>query len=291
MASQGKMSHNEQPDIPVVSRQDMSSESYQDASPVETTNDASYEVEEFRVPSTYEETPNSTNWQEVLRQQRPEEILMEMGYDEDSVHLMQELKDVDPKMVQILTNWKNDGDSVVEYLKELVTDYAEMPSEEVMRRQLREEYPKASDRQLDILYRKEIVEKYNLDSMDEELVEEGKLLLDVRADSYREKLVQQQQEKLLPKYEKKVDDTEIRAQEEFSSYKSNLLQDNLTRSLLETSVLSIGEGDDKFNYRIGDPQDVVNSLLDSETWAAKLFDVQVDSNGSEKYVPNISLLR
>lgn len=288
MAKEGKMSGNDGPAIPVVSRSDFQEPAQPSSSPVETTNE---QPASTGYESSSDDNTNAlggeTPWSEVLRQQRLEDVLTELGYDEDSVHFMKELKDVDPKMVEILSRWKDDGDSVIDYLKELSVDYGDMPSEEVMRHQLREEYPKATERQLEVLYRKEIVERYNLDSMDDDLVEEGRALLDAKAEAFRDKLISRQQDFLLPKYDKKVDDTEVRAQKEFDNYKSNLLQDQLTRQLLETKRLTIGEGEDKFNYAISDPQSVINNLFDSNEWASKLFEIKVDSEGNEQYVPNI----
>jgi len=81
-----------------------------------------------------------------------------LGYDENSVSFVKELKELDPKMVKFLDTWKNNGDALQDYLKEAATDYATMPSEDVMRHQLREEYPKASEKQLEILFRKEVIE-------------------------------------------------------------------------------------------------------------------------------------
>jgi len=46
-----------------------------------------------------------------------------------------------------------------------------MLPEEVMRHQLQEEYPKANAATLNALYKKKIVEAYNLDSEDNEIAE------------------------------------------------------------------------------------------------------------------------
>jgi len=229
----------------------------------------------------------SQNWQEVLKQQKQEVILKELGFDEKAIDFVKELKEVDPKMAKFFSNWKSNGDSISEYLKEMSTDYSKMPSEEVMRHQLREEYPKATERQLEVLFRKEIVEKYNLDSMDEDLVEEGKLLLDAKAEAYREKLVQKQQEYLLPNYEQKVDQSQIDAEKEFEKYKTNLMSNQVTQELIQNKRISIGEGDEKFNYSVANPNNIIENLLDSNSWANKLFDIQKDANGEEVFVPNV----
>lgn len=293
MAKQGKMSHENNPVVPRVEpRAEVKSETKsetktQEPTPVETTKESIESKVEPEVQKIAKEEPQANQWQEVLRQQKPEAILKELGFNEDAVSLLSELKEVDPKMAKFLNTWKTNGDGIKDYLKEMTTDYSQMPSEDVMRHQLREEYPKATDKQLDVLFRKEIVEKYNLDSMDEDLVEEGKLLLDAKAEMYREKLIQKQQEYLLPQYTQKTDDSEERAQQEFENYKNNLLSNQLTQDMMQNKRLSIGEGDEKFNYPLTDPNSVVNNLFDSNSWANKLFEVQKDANGNEQFVPNV----
>jgi hypothetical protein len=289
MAKQGKMSHENSPVVPgIAPKSEPKSEAKtQEPTPVETTKESIESKVESEAQKIAKEEPQANQWQEVLRQQKPEAILKELGFNEDAVGLLSELKEVDPKMVKFLSTWKTNGDGIKDYLKEMTTDYSQMPSEDVMRHQLREEYPKATEKQLDVLFRKEIVEKYNLDSMDDDLVEEGKLLLDAKAEMYRDKLVQKQQEYLLPQHTQKTDESEERAQQEFENYKNNLLGSQLTQDMMQNKRLSIGEGDEKFNYPLTDPNSVVNNLFDSNAWSNKLFEVQKDANGNEQFIPNI----
>jgi hypothetical protein len=188
-------------------------------SPVETTTDNStnkYDTrelwsDEINASKTQtEEEDYYESWQDAVKTQTPDEVLKALGYDDNLVSFINGLKDVDPKMVGFLNTWKENG-NVSGYLKELNTDYAEMPAEDVMRHQLRAEYPKASEAQLDVLYKKEIVEKYGLNSYDEDEVNEGKLLLEAKAEKYRDDLVRQQQDRLLPQA---PDKTEAMLQEE-----------------------------------------------------------------------------
>jgi hypothetical protein len=286
MAKEGTMSHSEKLQMPSVGRGEEPKAA--EPTPVETTN-----VE--NVAQGESEPPISANvgayelpqWQEVLKQQQPEAVLKELGYDDSAVGFLKELKDVDPKMVEFFNIWKSDKENLKYYLEEITTDYEQMSSEDVMRRQLREEYPKATERQLDVLFRKEIVERYNLDSMDEDLVEEGKLLLDAKAESYREKLMQQQEEIQLPQYVNSASESEMRAQQEFENYKQNLISNQLTQELMQNKRLTIGEGDEKFSYNLTNPNNIVNNLFDSNAWANKLFDIQKDSQGNEVFVPNV----
>ena len=290
MAKEGTMSHSEKLQMPSVGRGEEPKAA--EPTPVETTNVENVAQGESEPPisAKVEEqasTQVQTQWQEVLKQQQPEAILKELGFDDSAVGFLKELKEVDPKMVQFFNMWKSDGDSLKDYLQEITTDYSQMPSEDVMRRQLREEYPKATEKQLDVLFRKEIVERYNLDSMDEDLAEEGRLLLDAKAESYREKLIKQQEEFQLPNYASSASESEANAQKEFDNYKQNLISNQLTQELLQNKRLTIGEGDEKFSYNLTNPNNIVNNLFDSNAWANKLFDIQKDSQGNEVFVPNV----
>jgi len=292
MAKEGTMSHSDNMVVTPVGRNEEAKAA--EPAPVETTNDGNVTNAEPESPISAKveeqvQTQVQPQWQEVLRQQQPEAILKELGFNENAVGFLKELKEVDPKMVQFFNMWKSDGDSLKDYLKEMTTDYSQLSSEDVMRRQLREEYPKATEKQLDVLFRKEIVERYNLDSMDDDLVEEGRLLLDAKAESFRDKLTQKQQEYLLPQYtqDNSASESEMRAQQEFENYKQNLTSNQLTQEMLQNKRLTIGEGDEKFSYSITNPNDIVNNLFDSNAWANKLFDIQKDSQGNELFVPNV----
>ena len=218
--------------------------------------------------------------QEVLRNNQPEVILKELGFDDNLVGFLKEFKELDPKMVAFLNTWKTGGD-IQAYVKEMSTDYTKMPAEEVMRHKLRQEYPNASERQLDILYRKEVAEKYNLQSDDETEAEEGRLLLEAKADKYRTDFTQRQQQFLLPKApEPKADQPNLeleRQKQEFEAYKSVVAQHDLTKNILATKQFSIGEGAEKFNFPV-DPQGLTDLLYDSGKWAASLY----NEDGSPK---------
>lgn len=211
--------------------------------------------------------------QEVLRQHQPEAIFKELGYDDQLVNFVNGLKEIDPKMVAFLNTWKSGGD-IQSYLKEMSTDYSEMPAEEVMRHQLRQEYPNASEKQLDILYRKEVAEKYNLLSDDETELEEGRLLLEAKADKYRQDFATKQQDFLLPKAPEPKpvapSQEELQRQKDFEAYQSTVSNHELTKNIIASKQFSLGEGDEKFNYPVN-PNELTDLLFDSEKWASTLY--------------------
>lgn len=269
---------------PIEIAENKAETSQTEGTPVATTTDlpaaetASPETPSQTERKVVEETPKSdppkpASLQEVLRQNQPEAILKELGYDDSAVSFLKELKDVDPKMVAFFNTWKTGGD-IQAYFKALSTDYGKMPAEEVMRHQIKQEYPNASDRQIEILYKKEVVEKFNLNSEDEAEVEEGKLLLEAKADRYRTDFTQRQQELLLPKApEPKPEQPNMeleRQKQRFEEFKSAVNQHELTKNIIANKKFSFGEGADKFSFPV-EPTELLDVLFDSEKWAATLY--------------------
>lgn len=219
--------------------------------------------------------------QEVLKQQQPDIVLKELGYGENQIGFLKEFKDLDPKMVAFLDTWKSGGD-LTNYLKELTTDYSKMPAEEVMRHQLRQEYPKASEKQLDILFKKEVIDAYGLDpdNNTEEEIEQGRELLNAKADRFRDSLVEKQSNFLLPKAPEKSTEVD-NSVEQFEAYKQAVNNDPYTQALVTTQQLTIGEGDSKFNFALN-PKEVQDVLFDSNKWAESLFEVGQDGQMKPK---------
>ena len=243
------------------------------------------EVAPVQEPQKAAEPVKQPTWQEVLKSQQPDSVLKELGFDEDKLKFVKEVKELDPKMVAFLQTWQNGGD-VTAYLREMTTDYKSMPAEEVMRHQLRQEYPTASDAQLEALYKREVVKAYNLDSTDDDEVSEGKLLLDAKADRYRADFIKNQDSKLLPKPQEKSlePDPAIAAREQMiENVTKQFNEDSYTKNVLATNQISIGEGEEKFNFPV-DSKALIDLAINGDTTGELMFN-KVESNGQVNYLP------
>lgn len=227
---------------------------------------------------------NQPSLQEVLKSQQPDTVLKELGFDDTKVKFIQRVKDLDPTMVAFLDKWENKED-LRGYLKELTTDYSKMSAEEVMRHQLRVEYPKASEAALNALFKKEIIGAYNLNSEDEDEVAEGRLLLDAKAENYRDKLIANQQKFLLPDPpEAKANEPDLqaqKAQQEIEAYTQQVSNDPYIKEIENSKSITIGEGDEKFSFPI-DVSQLKAVLTDNSKWFETQFDVVKNSDGSIK---------
>lgn len=230
--------------------------------------------EKVKTPKKEEEPVQQQSWQEVLRNQQPDVVLKELGYDEKAVQLLGQLKELDPKVLAFIEAYKEGKH--IEYVQEWTTDYGKMSAEEVMRHQLRREYPKASQQQLDALYKREVVKAYSLDSEDEDELAEGQALLEAKADKYREVFIKEQETKLLPKAAPPPDNSEAEAKAEaervkqFEAYKSSVTGHELFRNISSSKVYSFGDGDEKFNFPV-DPNSL-QEVLFTDKWQENMFD-------------------
>ncbi len=252
-----------------------------------------------------EETPiaksepqkTTTTWQEVLKTQQPDTILKELGFDEQKANFVSKLKEADPKMIGLLQAYE-DG-KLGEYVNELATDYSKMTAEEVMRHQLRVEYPKASAKALDALFEEEVMEKYKLDpdKYTEAEVERGQLLLAAKADKYRDSLLANQEKFLLPKPPESkaapvVDNTAQEQQKKDNEqYVNRIKDDPYTKEIYANKKITLGEGDEKFSFPV-DPNSLVGVLTDPAKYAETLFETVTGEDGQEtvKYSTEKQLL-
>lgn len=244
-------------------------------------------------PQKVAEQPKVQSWQEVLKSQQPDSkaVLKEFGFDDKVVNLAQKLQD-NPKILNLFTHWEEKGD-VVAYMKELSTDYEKMPAEEVMRHQLRKEYPTASEAAINALYKREVTNAYNLNSEEEGEAEEGRLLLEAKADRYRAELTKNQQEYLLPPapepQQVEPDNSEqLRKERDQQLYLSRINDDSSTKDMFTSNKIVVGEGENKFNFPVN-AQEVIDVMADPKKYAEALFDIK-EVNGRIDLVPKVQKL-
>lgn len=218
------------------------------------------------------ETPASApviNWREEMKKAPMHEVLKDLGFDE--------------KMVGFANTWQSGG-NIMDYLRAALVDYNKMTPEQLIQQQLTEEYPEFSPEDLAELYRAKVVDHYKLDPevYNEQEVRRGKLLLAADAKKIREGLVQRQQSFVLnakppelPDPMKEIEAQHKQQEEErqraLQSYKAAFDNSPVTKELLSTKLLKIGEGEEGFNYEVADPQKHLAILQDPIQWAQMVF--------------------
>jgi hypothetical protein len=165
------------------------------------------------------------------------------------------------------------------YLQAKTVDFNAMADEDIMRRELREQYPDVSDKAFDKLFKQQVVDKYKLDpeQWEEDDVDLGKQLLKSEAAKLRAKYQDWQNGFKAP--EPTVDNSIEDAQRALQEFAEKTKANEATRSLLESKRIAIKDGDNVFNYELTDP----NELLDMTVDNSKFFTQFVNGEGSLDY--------
>lgn len=209
------------------------------------------------------------NWKEELKKAELNEVLKELGFDE--------------KMLGFFNTWRGGGD-IGNYIRAASIDYTKMTPEQLIKQQLFEEYPEFSPEDLEELYRAKVVDQYKLDPdvYSEQEVKRGKLLLTADAKKIRESMAVRQKDYILnvkaPEIPNQLKEAEAAAKQQdddrtkaLEQYKAAFEGHKVTKDLLTNKWLTIGEGEDAFNYGISDPNKVLSILQDPVQWAQTVF--------------------
>lgn len=169
----------------------------------------------------------------------------------------------------------NKTGSLTPYLEATSINFEEMNDEKIMRHNLKSQNPTLSDRAIERLYLRDIINKYSLDAdrFDEDEVELGKELLKADADKLRKTLVDEQKNFRQPESEPE-DNSEAEALQK--SYIESVNNSKVTRDLLENKRVLVDYNDQSFSYEIDNPEQLKEMALDS----SKFFGLFQDEKGN-----------
>ena len=165
----------------------------------------------------------------------------------------------------------NKTGSLTPYLEATSLNFEEMTDEKIMRHNLKSQNPTLSDRAIERLYLRDIINKYSLDAdrFDEDEVELGKELLKADADKLRKTLVDEQKNFIQPE-SKPEDNSEAEAQQ--TAFIESVNTNKTTRDLLENKRILVDYNDQSFSYEIENPEQLKDMALDSTKFFALFQD-------------------
>jgi hypothetical protein len=165
----------------------------------------------------------------------------------------------------------NKTGSLTPYLEATSLNFEEMTDQKIMRHNLKSQNPTLSDRAIERLYLRDIINKYSLDAdrFDEDEVELGKELLKADADKLRKTLVDEQKNFIQPESEPE-DNSEAEAQQ--AAFIESVNTNNVTRDLLENKRILVDYNDQSFSYEIENPEQLKDMALDSTKFFALFQD-------------------
>jgi len=167
----------------------------------------------------------------------------------------------------VVEYYEKTGD-LTPYLQAKLVDFNGMSDEEVMRRNLREQYPDVSDKAFDRLYKQQIVDKFKLDADEwgEEDSDLGRELLKVEAAKARQKYLEWQQGFRAPEpvQSQEAQQEDLQVKEALRQFESSVKSSPLTNQILNDKRIAIKIGDSEFNYELPDAVSMVDMTLDND---------------------------
>lgn len=169
------------------------------------------------------------------------------------------------------------GEDLSPYLKAKTLNLDGMSAEDVLRLDLKEKYPKATAKDLDRLYKKHIIEKFNLDpdQYDEDEISVGKIEMEKMAESvrneYRDKLkpflqpepVSTEGETQAPKED--LAKLEAEMMERFRQFEETMRNHGASKAILEKKTFEVPTVDgEKFNLEVEAPEELLEQAIYSD---------------------------
>ena len=146
-----------------------------------------------------------------------------------------------------------------------------------MRYNLKKNNPTLSDRAIERLYQRDVINKYSLDQdkFEEDEVELGKELLKADADKLRNTFVDEQKKFIEPV----VSETKEKAENqkiERSEWESTVKTNKTTKDVLNNKRILISFKDETFSYEVDNPQELQEMTIDNN----KFFNLFSDGQGN-----------
>lgn len=158
--------------------------------------------------------------------------------------------------------YEKTGD-ITPYLQAKLVDFNAMSDEDIMRRELREQYPEVSDKAFEKLFKQQVVDKYKLDAevFEEDDTELGKELLKSEAAKLRAKYQEWQSGFKAP--EPQPDNSAAEMQRMLQEFEQTVKENDLTKSLLNDKRIAIKTADGEFAFEVADPNALVDMTIDN----------------------------
>lgn len=166
----------------------------------------------------------------------------------------------------VVDYYEKTGD-LTPYLQAKLVDFNGMSDEDVMRRNLREQYPDVSDKAFDRLYKQQIVDKFKIDADEwgEDDAELGRELLKSEASKARQKYIDWQNGFKAPEpvQSQEAEQGNAEVEEALRQFEQSVRSSQLTNQIMNDKRIGFKIGDSEFNYEVQDAQSLVDMTLDN----------------------------
>jgi hypothetical protein len=236
----------------------------------ETKSTLSSEVENNS--TVQQENVNSTV-QDVAQEERQSEVVTNVKEDNQPSYQFK-----DDFIKNVVEFYEKTGD-LTPYLQAKLVDFNGMSDEEILRRNLREQYADLSDKAFDRLYKQQVNDKYKLDvdEYGEDDSELGRELLKAEASRIRSQYLEWQNGFKAP--EPKISNEQNDAIEMIKRFEQEVVSNEFTKGLLENKKISIKTSDGEFNYEIPEANSLLEMTIDND----RFFSQFANQNGQLDY--------
>lgn len=246
------------PDTPAEESVEKAEESTTPNAPEAALSDAAdFSFTEPAAPTTpakaEAEPQKPLNVKEVIAAFKRDELLEALGLDKFDIEF---------------TTYRKNGGDPYKYLAAKTTDWTKVSDVDIMKAELKAEYPMFSQDKLDKLYSEKIYKKYGLtEDASEDESEYGKILLEADAYKARQKRIEEDSKLVIP-------DTIQAAQEEkVPDLRPMYMENPSIKQIIESKKVVADGGADgyKFNFKVSNPQVLVDFWVDPQASGKYLF--------------------
>lgn len=210
------------------------------------------EVKEAAAAPTQEKETPKFDWKKELKGLERKEVLKELGLDDFEIGML---------------DYRAKTGDLSPYLEVKTVDYSKLNDEQILKLDMKKQYPGLTEASLNFQFNREQREKYFLDreeypeDSDEAKFGQERLRLD--ADKKRKEFIEQQESFKAP--EKAPDTAQLQREADEQKRQANLkdavLNNEATISFTQQKALKFGEGEESFNYPVDNVDDVVSNAL------------------------------
>lgn len=150
------------------------------------------------------------------------------------------------------------------YLQAKLVDYDGAADEEIMRHDLRDQYPSLSEKAFEKLYKQQVTEKFKLDpdQWDDDDIDLGKELLKSEATKLRSKYQEWQKGFKAP--EPAPDNTAEENQRMLQDFEKTVRTNDVTRGILDSKRIAIKTADGDFNYEVPSTNELLDMTINND---------------------------
>lgn len=241
-------------------------------------------VDDFKSPGEINETAVAEPTVEAPVDTTPEPVAEPTVHEPVKTEAPVETKEAAPSynfkddfIKGVVEFYEKTGD-ITPYLQAKTVDFNSMSDEEIMRRELREQYSELSDKAFEKLFKTEIIDKYKLDvdEWGEDEAEYGRELLKLHASKTRDKYLDWQRNFQAPEPAQVEDNTA----EVLKQFEESVRNNEITRQILDAKKISIQAGDEAFQFEVPNAESLVDMTIDNDKFFSQFTNApgQLDYN-------------